>query len=139
MREVQGLIFDPTSGIAYTRNEESGELVSTGFTFENVISPQWLPPFWRYLAFQDYATPQTAESVLKWAREKVFQPGTIARVIETPPSGWFRPSHPERLIFVSTTDRSERFNAGRLASSIARNGSAAAARSFAAELKQAGL
>lgn len=130
-----GIYYDAATGMTY---REDGS--ATGFTFEHA---KWTGPFglhfnWPFLNPLGFATAETAEKVLGWARS--FAPASLELRIddERKDLGPFTRTV-ERQIVVSDGAREESFSAGFLANSIIRNGEKAAADSFKAEWKTARL
>lgn len=129
--EYSGLFFDRATGKMY---REDGS--DTGFTFEPA---RWTGPWglhfnWPWLNPISFATAETAEQVLAWARQRVRR-GVITFAVDDTQRvvGPFTRTV-ERLIAASDGNRTETFSAGWLANSIIRNGEPRAAESFAAEI-----
>lgn len=143
LREIQGLYFDETTGKAY-RDEEGRDF--TGYTFEDARSTVWGVGLFTYrLAPWDFATEETARKMLRPV-EGLLNAGETAELGAVAPdtrSGFWqtvfgvRRNVPERLIRISRGESFENFNAGRLASSIARLGQSWALRNFRAEIDRA--
>lgn len=142
--EYDGFFFDPQSGMMF----ESRTAIYPNeyqFTFENVFSSLW-GFFRRRLNPFDYATILTSYRVREMLQPIAYSlhPNLTLITIELSPTSFFgtAPDKPQRHLRAVRTDdltRSEMFSAGRLASSIMRNGYSVAVQSFEAELRQAGL
>ena len=135
LREYSGIFFDPATGKTYRTDG-----ADTGYTFENA---RWAGPFgmhltWPWLNPIGFATAETADRILAWARS--IAPPTLRVTLDDTQNimGPFTRTI-ERRIVVSDGANSEQFSAGWLANSIIRNGEMLAARSFQAEWRTAGL
>jgi len=130
-----GLYFDPSTGKTYT---EDG--TETGFTFERAT---WTGLFglhfnWPWLNPLSFATRETGLKVLAFAKRTA--PSNLAVSLDETQKvvGPFTRTI-ERSIVVSNGEVNESFSAGWLASGLIRRGEAYMAKSWTAELKQAGL
>lgn len=149
-REVQGYWYDPSTQKFYA-DSKTKEPISS-FTFEDFayINPDadkikdvndtlvYGQPS-RPLSPWDAPTEETAKAIFDWAKKTVSWHASL-RLSEEPVAQ--HRSHPEWYIYAQKATfnpdedpETSGFSAGRLASSLIRNGSTWAERSFIAELK----
>jgi hypothetical protein len=133
--EYNGLFFDPDTGHMY-REDGTG----TGFTFERA---RWTGPFnlhfsWPWLNPIAFATHETAMKILQFGHA-IAPPSVTMELDEARKDLGPFTRTVERLIVVSNGTRSESYSAGWLANSIIRNGDKAAAESWKAEWRLAGI
>jgi len=144
-REILGFWFDPASGQFF--DSEDGKFPVSDFTFNDLWFIAKAPFVWGVTRSQPlnpfYApTKETAGKVFDWAKKVAGDNAQLSLVQEPLKNSLFGTwNFPEWSILAEKTDFSgdaERFNVGLLASSIIRNPGAWPARSFVAELKNAG-
>jgi len=150
MQMIDGVWFDPETGRTYIPREDGGDPKYTGFTFEAAAwsGPRWATPLIGVFNFfgntvsgrlnpLNFATAETAQRMLNlcksWAPEL-----TVVLDDEDHIVGPFTRTI-ERSIVARLSGERHEFNAGRLASSVMRHGSHAAALYWRAELRQAGF
>lgn len=113
-------VYDTLSKLLYLRNEETGELRSTGFTFEDVTTYGLSGMFWKNNVIH-FATVKTAKEALDFASKVTSGKHRHFEIIEqeknTGPFKWT----PQRMIEISDHDGvSIRLNAGEVANQLAR-------------------
>jgi hypothetical protein len=130
-----GIYFDPMTGKTYL---EDGS--DTGYTFERA---RWSGPFgidfsWPWLNPISFATAETGQKVLTWAR--AIAPATLAVTLDDRMNivGPFTRTVERLIVITDMGGRSESFSAGWLANSIIRHGEKAAAGYFQAEWRSSG-
>lgn len=113
-------VYDTLSKLLYLRNEETGEVRSTGFTFEDVTTYGLAGMFWKNNVIH-FATAKTAKDMLGFASKVTSGKYRRFEIVEqdknTGPFKWT----PQRMIEISDHDGvSIRLNAGEVANQLAR-------------------
>ena len=113
-------VYDTLSKLLYLRNEETGELRSTGFTFEDVTTYGLTGMFWKNNVIH-FATEKTAKAALDFVSKVTSGKYRRLEIVEqeknTGPFKWT----PQRMIEVADVDGvSIRLNAGEVANQMAR-------------------
>ncbi len=135
LSNYSGIYFDPETGKTY---REDG--TDTGYTFERA---RWTGPFgitaWPWLNPISFATADTANRVLEWAR--AIAPAPLAVTLDDRNNilGPFTRTVERLIVITDLGGKAESFSAGWLANSIIRHGERTAAAYFQAEWRTAGL
>jgi hypothetical protein len=136
LTDYSGIFFDRSTGKTY---REDG--TDTGWTFERAT---WTGPFglhltWPWLNPISFATAETAERILAWARRVAHPSFTVDLDDRQTVIGPFTRTVERLIVVTDKSGRSEQFSAGWLANSFIRHGEKLATQYFLAELWNAQL